>query len=123
MLLADDALSAAGRAKKGTTSEAADAFLRVQKEMRSLFSLPSNHALAPHRRILHNLSAAMETASKKDEKSMGALSKVNTVFMSPVSHLSESDDSIVHDAEPGLQGTHNDSKLRDSQLTARATRR
>ena len=116
--LADAALSAARRANKGATSEAADAFLRVQKEMRRFGSPPPNDVPAPHRKILRDLSTAMEAASKKDEKSMGTLSKVNTAFMYPVSYLSESDDSTTHDTDPGFQGTHKESKLRDSQIAA-----
>ena len=80
-------MSAAGRADKGTTSEAAEAFLRVQKVIKR-FGSPPNDAPPPHRKILRDLGTAMEAASKKDEKSMGTISKVNAAFMSPVSPLS-----------------------------------
>ena len=86
--LADDALSAAGRADKGTTSEAAEAFLRVQKEMKRFGTPPPNGAPAPHRKILRDLGTAMEAASKKDEKSTSFIAKVKSIFPTPVSNLS-----------------------------------
>ncbi|KAI9449586.1 hypothetical protein BJY52DRAFT_1215868 [Lactarius psammicola] len=73
--LADAALSAAGRAKKGTTPEATD-FLRVQEEIKR-FSSPSPRQGAPPgpRRNLIDPETALEHASKKDEKSMSAYQK------------------------------------------------
>ena len=87
--LADAALSAAGRAKKRKTSEATDAFLRVQEEIKR-FGPPSPRKGAPGgpRKKLFDLSTALESASKKDEKSTGILSKVKSAFKAPVSHLS-----------------------------------
>ena len=85
---ADAALSAAGRADKGATSEAAEAFLRVQKVIKQFGSPPPNDAPPLYWKILHDLGTAMEAASKKDEKLMGTISKVNAAFMSPVSPLS-----------------------------------
>ena len=85
--LADAALSAAGRANKGTTSEATDAFLHVQEEMKRLGSLP-NDAPVPQWGIIRHPNAAMEAAFKRDEKSMGTLSRAKAAFMSPVSPLS-----------------------------------
>ena len=89
--LADAALRAAGKANKGATPEAADAFLRVQEEM-VLFGLPpprkDSDAPGDHRKRLLDPNIALANASKKDEKSISILSKVKSVFPTPVSHLS-----------------------------------
>jgi hypothetical protein len=76
--LADAALSAAGGAEKGKTSEAADAFLRVQEEIKK-FGPPPPRKGAPgdHRKVLLDPSTALESASKKDEKSTSKLFNVN----------------------------------------------
>ena len=87
MRLADAALSAAGRANKGTTSEAAEAFLRVQEEMKLVGSPPPNDAPGPHRKKLPDLNTAMEAAAKKDEMSTSFIAKVNARFPAPVSPL------------------------------------
>jgi hypothetical protein len=86
--LADEALSAAGRAKEKTTSEAAAAFLLVQQEMKLFGSPPKSVAPAPYRKKLPDLSTAMEAASKRDEKATSFISKVKSIFPTPVSHLS-----------------------------------
>ena len=86
--LADAALSAAGRANNGTTSEAAEAFLRVEEEMRLVGSPLPGHAPGPHRKKLPDLKSAMAAAAKKDEMSTGFIEKVNSRFPTPVSHLS-----------------------------------
>ncbi|KAI9449355.1 hypothetical protein BJY52DRAFT_253032 [Lactarius psammicola] len=83
--LADAALSAAGRAKKDTTPEATEAFLRVQEEIKR-FGSPSPRQGAPAgpRRNLFDPGTALELASKKDEKSTSMLSKVKSVFNAPL---------------------------------------
>jgi hypothetical protein len=85
--LADIALSAAGRAKKGKTPEATNTFRRVHEEMK-LFGSPSPRKEAPadHRKKLLDPSTAMESASKKDEKSTSTISKIKSAFKAPVSH-------------------------------------
>ena len=60
----------------------------------------------------------MEAASKRDEKSTSFIAKVKAIFPSPVSHQSQSNDIIAHDAEPGFQGTHKESRLCVSQIAA-----
>ena len=79
------------RANKGTTSEATDAFLRVHKEIKLFRSLsPQADCPSPHRKKLPDPITALESASKRDEKSTGTLSKVKSVFnlKAPVSDLS-----------------------------------
>ncbi|KAH8976728.1 hypothetical protein EDB86DRAFT_3094684 [Lactarius hatsudake] len=75
--LADAALSAAGRAKKGKTSEATDSFLRVREELKRL-DCPAllKDTLGAHQKKLPDPCTALESASKKDEDSMRTLSKV-----------------------------------------------
>ncbi|KAH9169959.1 hypothetical protein EDB89DRAFT_1908133 [Lactarius sanguifluus] len=67
--LADAALSAAGRAKKGTTTEATEAFARFHEETKR-FGPPSSRKGAPggHRKKLFDPSTTLESASKKDIK-------------------------------------------------------
>ena len=86
--LADAALSAAGRAKKGKTPEATNAFLRVQEEIK-IFGSPSPRKDVPgeHRKTLLDPRTALESASKRDEKSSSTLSKVKSAFTAPVSYL------------------------------------
>ncbi|KAI9449359.1 hypothetical protein BJY52DRAFT_1307843, partial [Lactarius psammicola] len=83
--LADAALSAAGEAKKGTTPEATDAFLRVQEEI-TRFGPPSPRRSAPgdHRKSLLDPGTALVSASKKDEKSTRILSRVKSAFKAPL---------------------------------------
>ena len=71
----------------GKTSEATYAFLHVQEEIK-LFGPPPPRKDHPgdHRKRLPDPITALETASKKDEKSTGTLAKVNTAFKPPVSH-------------------------------------
>jgi len=85
-LLADAALSAAGRADKGTTNEATEAFLRVQREIKSFGSPPplANDSGSPHRKKLPDPSVALEDASKKDKRSTSLLSKVKSAFKAPL---------------------------------------
>ncbi|KAH9035757.1 hypothetical protein EDB85DRAFT_2212427 [Lactarius pseudohatsudake] len=79
--LADAALSAAGKAKKGTTTEATEAFTRLQEEIKG-FGPPSSRKGAPggHRKKLPDPSTALESASKKDKKSTSTLSRVKSAF-------------------------------------------
>ncbi len=87
--LADAALSAAGRAKKGKTSEATGAFQLVQEEIKR-FGFPTPRDVDPddYRKKLPDMSTALESASNRDEESTGVLSKVESAFKAPVSHLS-----------------------------------
>ena len=89
--LADAALSAAGRARKGRSSEAADAFLRVQEEIKRFGSpSPRKGAQAPgkyRKKLPIDPTTALESASKKDEKSTSTISKVKSAFTAPVSPL------------------------------------
>jgi hypothetical protein len=98
--LTDAALLAAERAGKGKTSEATEAFLRVQEQIRLFFSLPGRDTPGNRRKKLLDPSTALEAASKKDEKSMETLSKIRSTFKAPVSRLplSSSDYPIAHDA-------------------------
>ncbi|KAH8980111.1 hypothetical protein EDB92DRAFT_1954296 [Lactarius akahatsu] len=83
--LADAALSAAGRAKKGKTSEATDAFLRVREELkRPDCPAPLKDTLGDHRTKLPDPSTALESASKKDGDSMRTLSKVKMTLKTPL---------------------------------------
>ncbi|KAH9049825.1 hypothetical protein EDB83DRAFT_1389510 [Lactarius deliciosus] len=101
--LADAALSAAGKAKKGTTTEATEAFARFQEEIKR-FGPPSRKgAPGGHRKTLPDPSTALESASKKDKKSTSTLSRVKLAFMLP--------------------WKYKDGNLRDSRITARGTRR
>jgi len=87
-LLADSALDAAGRAKKGKTDKATDAFQLVQEEIKR-FGFPAPREVVPgdHRKRLPNPSTALEAASKRDEVSTGILKRVkSTVIAAPVSH-------------------------------------
>ena len=104
--LADEALSAAVRAKDKTTSEATAAFLRVQEEMKLFGSLPPGVAPARHRIRCPDLSTAMEDASKRDKDKMNFISKVTSFFSTPVSpsHLSWSDDPTVHNGNQDSKG-------------------
>ncbi|KAH9018211.1 hypothetical protein EDB83DRAFT_180795 [Lactarius deliciosus] len=68
--LADAALSAAGRAGKGTTAEAKDAFLQAEP--------------GGHRKQLFDPITALGSASEKDKKSMSTLSRVKSVFKPPI---------------------------------------
>ncbi|KAH8980109.1 hypothetical protein EDB92DRAFT_304284 [Lactarius akahatsu] len=83
--LADAALSAAGKAKKGTTTEATEAFARLQEEIKR-FGSPSSRKGAPggHRKKLPDPSTALESASKKDKKSTSTLSRVKSAFKAPI---------------------------------------
>ncbi|KAH9009579.1 hypothetical protein EDB84DRAFT_1571137 [Lactarius hengduanensis] len=83
--LADAALSAAGKAKKGTTTEATEAFARLQEEIKR-FGPPSSRKGAPggHRKKLPDPSTALESASKKDKKSTSILSRVKSAFKAPI---------------------------------------
>ncbi|KAI9435098.1 hypothetical protein H4582DRAFT_703410 [Lactarius indigo] len=83
--LADAALTAAGRAKKGTTAEATEAFSRVQEEIK-LFGPPSSRKGTPGgpRKKLPDPSIALESASKKDKKSTSTLSRVKSAFKAPI---------------------------------------
>ncbi|KAH9014241.1 hypothetical protein EDB84DRAFT_833624 [Lactarius hengduanensis] len=80
--LADDAVIAAGRARKGTTSEATNAFARVEEEIK-LFDYP-RRTPGGHRKRLFSPSTALESASKKDEMSARTLSKVKSAFKAPI---------------------------------------
>ncbi|KAH9017270.1 hypothetical protein EDB85DRAFT_678591 [Lactarius pseudohatsudake] len=82
--LADAALSAAGRAKKGTTTEATEAFARFQEEIKR-FGPPSRKgAPGGHQKKLLDPSTALESASKKDIKWTSTLSRVKSAFMPPI---------------------------------------
>ncbi|KAH9035752.1 hypothetical protein EDB85DRAFT_841285 [Lactarius pseudohatsudake] len=89
--LADAALSAAGRAGKGTTAEATDAFVRVREEIKQ-FGPPSPQKSTPaparapggHRKQLFDPITALGSASEKDKKSMSTLSRVKSVFKPPI---------------------------------------
>ncbi|KAH9018214.1 hypothetical protein EDB83DRAFT_181314 [Lactarius deliciosus] len=83
--LADAALSAAGSAGKGTTAEATDAFVRVQEEIKQ-FGPPPLQKGTPgsHRKTLLDPSTALESASKKDKKSMSTLTRVKSAFKPPI---------------------------------------
>ena len=84
--LADAALSTAGKAKKGRTPQAADAFLCVHDEIIRFGSPPSRkEAPGDHRKNLPNPSAALANAAKKDQKTTTVLSKVKSTFKAPVS--------------------------------------
>ncbi|KAH9017891.1 hypothetical protein EDB84DRAFT_1628145 [Lactarius hengduanensis] len=82
--LADVALSAAGRAKKGTSSEATEAFLRVQEEIKRFGPPPQKGTPGSHRKKLLDPSTELESASKKDEKSTSIISKVKSAFKAPL---------------------------------------
>ncbi|KAH9049830.1 hypothetical protein EDB83DRAFT_2630951 [Lactarius deliciosus] len=83
--LADAALSAAGRAKKGKTSEATNAFLRVREELKRLdCPAPLKETSGDHRKMLPDPCAALESAFKKDEDSMRTLSKVKMTLKAPL---------------------------------------
>jgi hypothetical protein len=98
--LTDAALRAAERAGKGKTSEATEAFLRVQEQINLFFSLPGRDTPGNRRKKLLDPSTALKAASKKDDKSMETLSKIRSTFKAPVSRLplSSSDYPIAHDA-------------------------
>jgi hypothetical protein len=82
-------LTAAGKAKKGRTPAAADAFLLVQDEIIQFGSPPPRKDTPGDRRKkLPDPSTALANASKKDKKSIGILSKIKSAFPTPVSHLS-----------------------------------
>ncbi|KAN0132168.1 hypothetical protein V8E53_009934 [Lactarius tabidus] len=85
--LADAALNAAGKAKRGTTDEATDAFLRVQDEITHFCAPPPRKDTSgdfDHRKRLPDPRCAMEAASKKDEKSVSAMIlKVKSTFKAP----------------------------------------
>lgn len=87
--LADAALSAALMANSGTTTEAADAFLRVREEM-LLYSSPpprqDSDAPEDHRRRLPDANIALAAAWEKDERSIRVLSQVESEFPTRVSH-------------------------------------
>jgi hypothetical protein len=82
--LTDAALRAAERAGKGKTSEATEAFLRVQEQIRLFFSLPGRDTPGNRRKKLLDPSTALEAASKKDERSMETLSKIRSTFKAPL---------------------------------------
>jgi hypothetical protein len=123
-LLADAALIAAGSSGKKETSEAGAAFLRVQEAMEQFGSPPPRKDLddpGNHRKKLPDPRTALATASLKDAHSTrGFLSKIiKSKSAAPVSCLSKSNHSTAHDTVPGTtQGTHNESKLRYSQIAA-----
>jgi hypothetical protein len=82
-------LTAAGKAKKGRTSAAEDAFLLVQDEIMQFGSPPPRKdAPGDRRKKLPDPSTALKNASDKDNKSTGILSKIKSAFSTPVSHLS-----------------------------------
>ncbi|KAI9435108.1 hypothetical protein H4582DRAFT_703912 [Lactarius indigo] len=84
--LADTALSAAESARKGTTDEARDAFMRVREEIEQ-FGPPSQKGAPPasgHRKPLFDPITALKSASEKDEKSMRTISRVKSVFKAPI---------------------------------------
>ncbi|KAH9169943.1 hypothetical protein EDB89DRAFT_1364293 [Lactarius sanguifluus] len=83
--LTNTALSAAGRAKKGTTTEATEAFTRLQEEIK-LFGPLSSRKDTPggHREKLSDPSTALKSASKRDKKSTSTLSRVKPVFKAPI---------------------------------------
>ena len=84
--LADAALTAAGKAKKGRTPAAADAFLLVQAEIIEFGSPPPRKDTPGDRRKkLPDPSTALANASNKDNKSIGTLSKIKSAFSTPVS--------------------------------------
>ena len=67
--LADAALSAAGRARKGRSSEATGAYLRVQEEIKRFGSPKGAQAPGKYRKKFPiDPTTALESASKKDEK-------------------------------------------------------
>ena len=115
----DAALIAAAASGKDETSEAEAAFLRVQEEMKQF----RKHLGGPgnHRNFLPDPSTALATASMIDSQSRTVLSKMKLKFPASVSYLSYLNDSIAHNTAPGTtQGTHSESKLRDSQIAAQA---
>ncbi|KAH9175842.1 hypothetical protein EDB89DRAFT_287927 [Lactarius sanguifluus] len=82
--LADAALSAAGKAKKGTTTDATEAFARLQEEIK-IFGPPSRKGTpSGPRKKLPDPSIALESASKKDKKSTSTLSRVKSAFKAPI---------------------------------------
>ena len=114
-------MSAAGKAKQGTTDEATNAFLRVQNEITQFGAPPPRKDTlggSDHRKSLADPSTALANAAQKDEKTTTFLSKIKSVFKAPVSCQSYSGSPTVHNAEPGTQGTRKESKLRDSSITA-----
>jgi hypothetical protein len=115
--LADAALSAAGKAKKGKTPQAADAFLCVQDEIVRFGSPPPRkEALGDHRKKLPDPSTALANAAKKDEKTTTFLSKVKSAFKAPVSRLSCSVYPTVLNAKLASQRTCKECKLCHSQV-------
>lgn len=80
-------MSASGRAKKGKTPEATDAFLRLREELLNqfVFRTPRGDSTLLDDRLtmLLSPSTALEFASKKDEHSIGMFSKVNTTLKAP----------------------------------------
>jgi hypothetical protein len=104
--LADAALSAAGNAKQGTTDEATNAFLRVQKEI-ARFGAPPPRKDTPgdsdHRKSLAEPSTALTKAIDKDKKKTGLLSKIKSVFEAPVSFLSYSDQCSPNRSQRGAR--------------------
>ena len=111
-LLADSALDAAGRAKKGKTNEATDAFQVVQEEIEQVIKrsgfLASPRKVVPgdHRKKLSDPSTALESAFKRDEESRDFLEKVRSTFKAPVSRLPWYDYPFVHDAALESQWFH-----------------
>jgi hypothetical protein len=92
--LADAALSAAGKAKQGTTDEATKAFLRVQDEITHFGAPPPRKDTlgnSDHRKSLADPSTALTKATDKDNEKKGLLSKIKSAFEAPVSFLSYSD--------------------------------
>ena len=88
--LADDALTAAGKAK-GRTPAAEDAFLLVQDEIIQFGSPPPREDTPGDRRKnLPDPSTALKNASMKDNKSIGIVSKIKSAFPTPVSCTSHS---------------------------------
>ena len=87
MRLADAAVDAAGRAKMGKTSEATNAFLRVQEEIK--LTGPPRPRKGTLDENLPDPITALKNATKKDEKSIGTLAKFNKALKlpPPVSHL------------------------------------
>jgi hypothetical protein len=91
----------------GKTPEATNAFLCLREELLNQFgySSPRRDTLpGDHRTMLLSPSTALEFASKKDEHPTGTLSKVKTVFKSPVSlFLYLSNHPTAYDTEPASQ--------------------
>ena len=73
---------------KSETSEATDAFLKIQEEKeRSGSPRKDSNAPGDHQKPLPDPRIAMAATSKTDEKSTNFIAKVKSIFPPSVSHL------------------------------------